>query len=462
MCPMGESKSRSKSKSMSRTVTAFLCLLAFGQIAEGAEKVFLKEKSRIFVDNVWAGCPVGYAMTIRNGKQYIAYYDAERWMTIAWRSLDSREWHRKRLDDQIGWDAHNYIALAFDSEGYIHVSGNMHGHPLRYYRSTEPEEIDSIEGVHRMTGELEGRCTYPRFYSGPKSEFLFTYRDGGSGNGSNIINVYDARTRTWKRHIDKPIFDGEGLRNAYQTGPARDRNGIYHLAWVWRDTPDCATNHDVSYAQSPDLVNWRKSDGTPLPLPLTLANSEVIDRVQVGEGLMNSEKISFDDQGRVMVTYIKFDPKGKTQVYTMRREGDRWKRYQTTDWPDRWEFSGGGTVGGLIGFSGPSPWVEPNKLYQTFTNRFTAPYARIRFLDPKTLQQIGEPMRIYPASLDTPAGSDDEWQVNIGGVNVEAIRRGQSCLAIRWETLRANRDRPREQAPPPSKLEIVELVAAEN
>jgi len=443
--------------SNSKILVAVVCLIAFGQMAEGAEKVFLAVKRSIFVDNVWSGCPAGYALTTRNSRQYVAYYDADRRMTIACRSLDSKTWQFKKLDDHVGWDAHNYVTLAFDPEGYIHVSGNMHCVPLRYYRSTKPEDIDSIVGVHRMTGELESRATYPRFFTGPAGEFLFTYRDGGSGNGNNIVNVYDLKTRTWKRYSDKPVFDGEGERNAYQVGPARDKNGIYHLTWVWRDTPDCATNHDVSYAQSPDLNHWTKSDGTPVPLPLTLENSEIIDRVQVGEGLMNSERLSFDAQGRPMVSYIKFDPKGKTQIYTMRLEERGWKRYQTTDWADRWDFSGGGTIDGMIGFSGPSAWDETGKLYQTFTNRFVAPHSQIRFLDPATLQQIGETMRIYPASLDTPS-QGEEWQVNIGGVSVEAIRRGESCLAIRWETLRSNRDQPREQFPPPSKLEIVELV----
>ncbi len=27
----------------------------------------------------------------------------------------------------------------------------------------------------------------------------------------------------------------------------------YHVWWVWRDTPDCSTNHDLSYMKSPDL-----------------------------------------------------------------------------------------------------------------------------------------------------------------------------------------------------------------
>lgn len=438
-----------------------LCLLMVGQMAEGAEKVFLAVKRTIFVDNVWSGCPAGYAMTTRNGKQYLAYYDADRWMTVACRSLDSDQWHYKKLDDRVGWDGHNSVTLVFDPEGYIHVSGNMHCVPLRYYRSTKPEDIDSIVGVHRMTGELESRCTYPHFYNGPGGEFLFTYRDGGSGDGNNIVNVYDLKTKTWKRYSDKPLFDGQGERNAYQVGPARDRNGLYHLAWVWRNTPDCATNHDVSYAQSPDLTHWRKSDGTPIDLPLTIENTEIIDRVQVGEGLLNSERLSFDAQGRPMVSYLKFDPKGKSQIYTMRLEKNGWKRYQTTDWSDRWYFSGTGGIDSMIGFSGPSPWDETGKLYQMVKNRFIAPYQQIRFLDPDTLQQVGDSMRIYPASLDAPLGGD-EWQVNIGAVSVEAIRRGQSCLAIRWETLRSNRDRPREQIPPPSKLEIVEFVAADS
>ncbi len=363
---------------MNKILLAALLLLAIGQMAEGAEKVFLAVKRSIFVDNVWAGCPVGYAATVRNGRQYVAYYDADRQMTIACRSLDSETWQFKKLDDQVGWDSHNYVTLAFDSEGYIHVSGNMHCVPLRYYRSTKPEDIDSIVGVHRMTGELEARATYPRFYTGPSGEFLFTYRDGGSGNGNNIVNAYDVRTRTWKRYSDKPLFDGEGERNAYQAGPARDKNGIYHLAWVWRDTPDCATNHDVSYAQSPDLNHWRSSDGTPVALPLTLENAEIIDRVQIHGGLMNSERLSFDAEGRPMVSYIKFDPKGRTQIYTMRLEERGWKRYQTTDWADRWDFSGGGSIDGMIGFSGPSPWDETGKLYQSFTNRFIAPYSQIR------------------------------------------------------------------------------------
>ena len=77
--------------------------------------------------------------------------------------------------------------------------------------------------------------------------------------GDQFFNVYDPASRTWRRLLDEPLFTGEGQRNAYFHGPVRDAAGGFHLCWVWRDTPDCATNHDLSYARSADLV--RPPDG---------------------------------------------------------------------------------------------------------------------------------------------------------------------------------------------------------
>ena len=429
-------------------------------LGDTLDKALLEQHKAVFVDNVWSGASVGFAFATRGDKQYIAYYDADRWMTVACRALDSEEWQKVRLDNQVGWDSHNYVVFAFDSEGHMHLSGNMHCHPLRYYRTAKPGDITSLEPVNRMTGELESRVTYPHFYTGPNGEFLFTYRDGGSGNGNNIINVYDVKTKSWKRYINMPLLDGEGEMNAYQTGPARDRSGTFHMAWAWRDTPDCATNHDVSYARSPgSLENWQKSDGTPIQLPLTIKNTEILDRVQPGGGLLNSVRLSFDADDRPMVSYMKYDPRGRTQVYTMRLEDSRWKRYQTTDWKDRYEFSGGGAIGSKISFSGPSPWDE-GLLYQTFTNQFLAPYTQIRFLDKAKLQPVGKPIRLYPPGFDV-SEKGDEWQVNTAGLSLGQLKNGGSSWVLRWEAMRANRDQPREVIPPPSRLEIVELRIAD-
>ena len=41
---------------------------------------------------VWAGHPVGFCLLTQAPHQFVAYYDADRHMTVAQRTLDSTEW----------------------------------------------------------------------------------------------------------------------------------------------------------------------------------------------------------------------------------------------------------------------------------------------------------------------------------------------------------------------------------
>ena len=59
------------------------------------------------------------------------------------------------------------------------------------------------------------------------------------------------------------LLDGQGQRNAYWQ-VAIDPQGSVHLSWVWRETPDVATNHDLGYAKSTDGgLTWQTSTGEP-------------------------------------------------------------------------------------------------------------------------------------------------------------------------------------------------------
>jgi len=157
--------------------------------------------------------------------------------------------------------------------------------------------------------------------------------------------VYDVETETWRRLAESPLFSGGGKMNAYFVGPAQDKSGAFHICWVWRNTPDCATNHDLCYARSKDLVHWETSAGRPLSLPITLATAEVVDPVPPGGGMINGNtKVGFDADGRPVISYHKFDAQGKTQLYNARRETGGWRIYQISDWDYRWEFQGGGTL----------------------------------------------------------------------------------------------------------------------
>jgi hypothetical protein len=434
---------------------------------------------------VWSGHPVGFALLTHEDHQFVAFYDDQRRMTVASRRISARvtpgqsPWHFVRLPQQLGWDSHNYVTMAIDRDGYIHLSGNMHGHPLVYFRTREPLDIDTFESIGRMVGEREKRCTYPQFLRGPAGELIFSYRDGGSGNGDQLYNVYDPDTRTWRRLIDGPLVSGEGEMNAYIQGPTRGPDGRFHMAWVWRDTPDCATNHDLSYARSRDLVHWENSRGEAIPLPITIRTGEIVDAVPAGGGLLNSNvRLAFDAQGRPVISYTKYEgPDGPLQVYNARLEKDGWNIQQASDWTWRWEFRGGGSIGARVRVYPVE--VTGSGLRQRYENERHG--RGFWVLDPETLQPIppdvhstpaaelsNENASIPPAVMTRPAKKakaagegNDETLEPPALMKRTAGDSGRSAMPgvsyrLEWETLPPNRDRPRTSPlPPPSMLRLV-------
>lgn len=272
---------------------------------------------------------------------------------------------------------------------------------------------------------------------------LFTYRDGRSGSGNQIYNVYDEKTRQWTRLLDQPLTDGEGKSNAYFADPVLGPDGWFHLVWVWRNTPDCATNHDLTYARSRDMKHWQTSSGKPLPLPIRLSTAEIVDPVPVQGGMINGNtRLGFDSRKRPVITYHKFDPQGRTQIYNARLEAGAWKIYQTTDWDYRWEFSGGGS----IHFE-----IRPGAV-RLENQALLLDYAHDRYgsgtwrLDEKTLRPVETRARArrWPAEWETP---------ETAGMQVRLLPgKGAGDFVLRWETLGPNRDRPRPGDPPPPTM----------
>ncbi|MHB8902002.1 MAG: BNR repeat-containing protein [Thermoguttaceae bacterium] len=406
----------------------------------------------------WSGHTVGFALLTDGQDQFVACYDAQRRLTVCSRRLDSINWTARVLPTSVGWDSHNYVTMALDSQGQLHVSGNMHCAPLVYFRTTAARDVTTLRQVESMVGDREDRCTYPRFLTGARGELIFTYRVGSSGNGDQIWNVYDPKSQAWKRLFDSPLFSGEGLMNAYFVGPVQGNDGMFHVCWVWRDTGDCATNHDLCYARSRDLVHWEKSDGSPLTLPITLGSAEVVDPVPAGGGIINGNtRIGFDASGRVILSYHKHDAAGKTQVYNARRDEAGWKIVQATDWDYRWDFQGGGTIVFEIHVGAVSA-TDDGKLIQSVS------HARRRggrwILDPETLKPIGpapnEPG--YPASLARVESKFPGMEIrraeDLAKTDDDHLR-----YVLQWETRPANRDRPYPgDPPPPTMLRVHKLL----
>jgi hypothetical protein len=411
----------------------------------------------IELEPVWSGHPVGFSLVTHPPFQFVAYFDAERRMTVAQRRLDSKEWSFHRLSSQLGWDSHNYVTLAIDPAGHLHVSGNMHCVPLVYFRSEKPLDAASLKPVKSMTGDREARVTYPMFLRDAAKRMIFRYRDGGSGKGDDLYNVYDPATKSWTRLIDGPVLCGEGERSAYATAPVAAPDGSFHMVWVWRDTPDCATNHTISYARSSDLMTWTDAAGKPLALPITMATGDVVDPVPSGGGLINiNREVGFDNKGRAVVTYHKYDERGDLNAYAARHEGGAWKVVKVSDWTDhRVEFGGGGSI------------VFPVRIGAVEAigdGRLKLAYRReggggTWVLDEETLLPV--PGAKPPPAVAPLPREFTKLRSTFPGMGVrKAGDSGSPPEGVRyrlvWETLEANRDKPR--TPPLPEASMLRLV----
>ncbi len=422
----------------------------------------------IQIDSVWAGHPVGFCLYTHENRQYIAYYNANRNMVVGQRYLQDDNFSLYVLPATtretnggtstiLGWDSHNYVTIGIDKEGFIHLSGNVHVHPVTYFRSAVPRDISTLEQLFEMTGEEEDRTTYPLFLKTREGELLFTYRDGGSGNGNQIYNIYNCETRSWSRLLDTPLTDGKGIMNAYISSPQLREDNWYHTYWVWRDTPDCETNHDLSYMKSPDLKNWYNAFGEALDLPATIEKkSVVVDPIPPKGGIINlAAKFVLDDHNNPVFVYHKYDSMGNLQFYTAQISEGQWKYTQLTNWDYRWEFKGRGSI---------KSEVQIKDFNRRSDGYFEVDYWHIKYGSGTILlndkfESTGNVLKSEPFdSKLKPEGSFPGLHVrttdDIGDYDHTGVR-----YLLKWETLDRNRDRPRDKPwPNASKLYLYKLT----
>lgn len=405
---------------------------------------------------VWSGHPVGFALLTRGDQQYVAYYAADRQLTVAQRTLGQRTWRKTLLPTTLGWDSHNYVTMAFDRDGYLHLSGNMHASPLVYFRSTKPGDASTLVRIAAMTGRYETRVTYPVFFYDPTGALIFEYRSGGSGAGDTYRNRYDEKTRTWSPLTSEPLFHGGVARNAYPLRMVYGPDKWYHEVWVWRESFWAETNHDLSYVRSRDLVHWETAAGQPVQLPITLSTPGIIvDDAPIRGGLINGgSSIGFDLQNHLVIAYIKYDANGITQLYFARWQNGAWHSQQASDWHYRWDFHGGGSIPMEV-MPGPLT-AHDGKLTIALHH---PDYGNVLWqVDPATMRLTGKPTpqpvaAKVGAEYAPPAGSPLLQHVadDLGGSHA-----GGATYRLTWNTLDANRDRPRaEGAPPPSMLRLL-------
>jgi hypothetical protein len=447
-------------KSISWLVLLGLLCLTWGKVSavESAVAEF-RVVDTLEIDRVPSWFPVGFCLLTHEQDQYVAYYNENHQMIVAHRRIPERFWQKAELPSKVGWDSHNYITMAFDTQGDLHLSGNMHCVPLIYFRTRQAGDITSFEKLE-MTGKEEQRCTYPRFLYSTDDTLLFMYRSGGSGNGRRFYNRYDTQTKTWARFFDMPLFEGQGQRNAYPLGPKRGPRGLFHLVWVWRDTPDCATNHHLSHAQSKDLKHWETAGGQALQLPFTLDQSTAcVDPIPSGGGIINGcERLLFDAQDRPIIAYHKRDENGYMQIYIARFQAGVWQRQAITSWHKEIPFSGRGAMP-FIGIRlGHVTRLDNGLITLSYRHR---DYGSGRlFLGEETLKPVHKEMTILPEipqDLMKTTIPFKDMRVKLAHDLGTSLSPNEKYI-LRWEALPAHHDRPRQPPlPPASALKLLTL-----
>ncbi|MGW3956511.1 BNR repeat-containing protein [Streptomyces sp. NPDC004752] len=409
------------------------------------------------VGDTWAGHPVTQSLLTSGKVQYVAYYDEDRRMTVGKRTLPRGDWHYKKLDSKLGWDSHNYVTLAVDAKGNLHVSGNMHVVPMEFYSTTNPGDISTLRRVPTLVdSSLEQKVTYPSFIKGPNGELIFSFRNGSSGRGDTIFYKLDSSTGKWSKLLDTPLFAGGDTASAYYEGPQLGPDGYFHIAYVWRmGSTDASTNSRLSYMKSKDLVHWETSNGRPLQLPLTHGNGEVVDDIPTSGGVLNNQtKLGFDNQGRVTITYYKYAADGSTQMFVTRPDGKGgWTSTQVSKWAGRFDIGGSGTLAVPITVKGVVP-LGDNALRLDYTCNDDH---KSMILD-DSLNPIAEvPTPRYPAGFLTPESDFPGIQVFASADLAGPQKKGKYVL--RWEAMPSNNDQPRPEWPTAGKLRVYYIKA---
>lgn len=334
----------------------------------------MKQRALVFLAAVWlAGCAVvpqggdapavkivdvadGWARNSVNAvvfrknslvthgdEQYIAFYDADARVVLGKRRLGSDAWTLRTTQfTGNARDAHNSISLMVDGAGYVHLAWDQHNNALRYARSLRPGALELGDRLP-MTGRDERSVSYPEFHRQPDGGLLFFYRDGGSGRGNLVINRYDPAAQAWTR-LHGNLISGEGRRNAYWQS-FLDPRGTLHVSWVWRESPDVASNHDLAYARSRDGgLTWETSDGRPYALPITATSAEYAARIPQGSELINQTSMSADRDGNPFIaSYWRRAGSSVPQYQLVYRQGGAWRELELGFRRTPFSLSGGGT-----------------------------------------------------------------------------------------------------------------------
>ncbi|OHB73759.1 MAG: hypothetical protein A2Z25_00750 [Planctomycetes bacterium RBG_16_55_9] len=212
---------------------------------------------------------------------------------------------------------HAQPSLAVDTDGYIHVTYNMHSSPWQYSVSREPEDISTWEfrgqtlngphnkiessyGFYTAEADIPGlRITYQTMHTDRNGKIYIAFREAGIYSGVSYskqrwslgIASYDVSTKTWSRVGPNPDVDTSALAQTFATEYDKrpqgakiffDVNNRMHVSWTWyAEYEDDGSGHLepnwATYAYSDDGgMTFYRADNAPLTLPISIDQTDII------------------------------------------------------------------------------------------------------------------------------------------------------------------------------------------
>lgn len=310
--------------------------------------------------DAWAGNTINTVIFRHHGvlthqrKQITAFYVDTHTLRVVRRDLETDDIQIFDLSGEYNLtDAHNSISLGIDRTNHLHICYDHHATQLRYRRSIRPNDISCWSDELPMTGEAEGKVTYPTFIQ-PHHNFPLTvlYRDGVHNSGTARLKTYDEASLSWTDH-PIPVLSGSESKpwtsNAYWNHPAIGRNGSLHLSFVWRThtlgVEDRVNNINIGYASSADNgISWVTSKGRDYQLPITPVNAETVYPVSPGSNLINQCSMALDSCDRPHIVFYADDPNGVPQYQHLRYDGKQWHHQIVSKRVEPFALQGGGTL----------------------------------------------------------------------------------------------------------------------
>lgn len=415
----------------------------------------------IQVGTVWSGVGTGIgSATTAAGVHLFAYYDADRFLTIA--SLDPAGTRicRKRLGSRFGgWDAHNALALAVAPDDSVHIAGNMHASPMVYARGSAGD-IATIK-LGPMIGQDEAAATYPHFLHDSDGALIFMYRDGGSGAGRWLLNRWQGGA--WRRI--GALFqdhDRQGHVSAYPTNFVRGTDGRFHVAVVWRRTNDVASNFALSYASTTDFRRWKVGSGADVEGPLSPETMSSVDHPGENAGLVNNASLAVTGAGVPIILYTKYAANGRNAIFAARMQGGPWVVKPIATGPVRADMAGRGSIPNLPAATFPGP-ARGNQLAVNVSLPGLRLHDRMLDADQLALLDKGAPAAHQPDAVVEALMAEAKGMADVQVQGTTTHLNGldtQSTGHLRWFAQTAHADRPRDCTakarracePPPSPL----------